>query len=466
MAPDADRPVFIFSEQSLKEVHVAVEGEIDALGQYAALKEARWLRGARTLGDLDTRLRRTSQVLALDGRDDLALEVAPAPEHGAVQVVIRPAPGALRCLAGLDSRGDAVGRFATEGTPASLGGRLRLAGALSVWPCGALGASLRFSPTQYRLKVAEQALAPTFEIATRATDAWGSPSHWRQLGLLAASVVTPNGQHTARLETVLLKDNSSSLGTTLGEPASRATLGYRFADAWHQGETTGAPGGHRSASAELTTTLTNCADNGNFARIGAAWSRTWPLLGTVGGGPFWTLSMGGCFLVPFGERPQVGAQDRLFLGGASSGITQCVPGYKNGGICPEVARNQFRKPQDPETPASKQKLRPFSGGEARVCAASTILCPLPCQKIGWAQPHALCFGAIGGLTDRARPLFSVPTSLEEVASRALRASIGAGVGVPLPGGGFAGIAWALPMWAQQADQQQRLQFWITMGPSV
>lgn len=342
---------------------------------------------------------------------------------------------------------------------------MRVAGALSAWPSGALGASLRFSPTQFRLNVAEQTLAPTFEVATRATDAWGSPSHWRQLGLLAASVATPNGQHTARLETVLLKDQSSSLGHK-AEPASRATLGYRFADAWHHGETTGSPGGHCSASAELSTTLTNSNDDGNFARLGAAWSRTWPLLGTVGGGPFWTLSMGGCFLFPFGERPRICEQDRLYLGGASSGITQCIPGFRNGGVCPEVARNPVRKPQEPETPAANYKLSPFSGGEARVCAASTILCPLPCKKISGVQPHALCFGAIGGLTDQARPLFSMPTSLQEVASRAVRASVGAGVGVPLPGGGFAGIAWALPMWAQQADQQQRLQFWITMGPAV
>jgi outer membrane protein assembly factor BamA len=193
-------------------------------------------------------------------------------------------------------------------------------------------------------------------------------------------------------------------------------------------------------SAELAGLLGDVS----LARTEGAWWQKRPFFaGTLGlsAGFGLALPMGGATaLTPFEER--------FHLGGADVVPGEHLPGFAAHGVGPWALKNV-------QLPGLSGHAAEHLGGDAKL--ASSVSLEWPLTQVAGVQLRGMLFGSVGTLVDR------VGSSLLLDFCRQARASVGVGIGAPLPGGGLLGVSWARPVGAQPTDKQQRLQVHLSFS---
>eukprot|EP00747_Dinoflagellata_sp_TGD_P036161 gnl/TRDRNA2_/TRDRNA2_138308_c1_seq1.p1 gnl/TRDRNA2_/TRDRNA2_138308_c1~~gnl/TRDRNA2_/TRDRNA2_138308_c1_seq1.p1 ORF type:complete len:449 (+),score=63.65 gnl/TRDRNA2_/TRDRNA2_138308_c1_seq1:92-1438(+) len=440
--PDTAGSTIVFAGTPVSAVDVSIDG-LHSRTRAAVLAAAAPVRRAATLGDLDTALRRAAADLApiaASYGDSVAIEVSPGKERGCIHVAFRPPLGWRGVVdLGLDRlelEPSGVARLECRTHADDVGGRPPLSLSLEprVGTGGSFAGTLRMSPI---LPPGAQPLAEV-EITSRVA---GTKGLFGLLGLLglgqcttlgALSLSDPSRKHNLRFEAskgdVVTDSGTSNAALDLPLQTSKTSVGYRFLrDEQHEG------GDLRSASVELAGLAGDVA----HVRAEGLWARSVPFHAG-----FWRLAASGGLVSPLGGK--VPLEDRFFLGGATGGPAGRLPGFSSSSIGPCDSRRD-------------NQGFDYLGGNARWSASAVLSWPLPSAPIAGLRPHVLVFGAAGALVDKAGP-----TLLQDLIGQT-RASVGAGLGTPLPGDGFLGVSLAQPLLARSTDGQQRLQFWFSLG---
>mmetsp|Transcript_62001 Transcript_62001/g.113459 ORF Transcript_62001/g.113459 Transcript_62001/m.113459 type:complete len:459 (+) Transcript_62001:59-1435(+) len=434
---------FIFARTPITNVNIKVEG-LHGRTRLAALAAAEGLHGVENLGSLDARLRSAAAEVgaaACAWGDEVAIEVTPGSDRGTVCVAFRPPLGwRISADAGLDPQlGSALHLQAEHGIPAD-GSRppSRAAGLVSLSQDGIKGA-LSASPEQMSAQ-----WTPTVEMSTQYVNIgpWTTP--FQKAQLMALSLKETSGTHTVRMEAALREvfpDSEASEAVWKAPICSTKTgISYDFlSDAPLE---TGDPQLRRGSVG-----LSGLLGDVTMARAEGTWTCKLPLpvpwVGSV------TTSAGAAFAVPIGAGMPLA--DRFFLGGTLGGPAEQLPGFAYHGVGPTDARKV----------SSSAASRDYLGGNARASASAIYQWPLPPLPVEWGAQdlrlQGMLFGAAGTLVDKVRP--SIVSDLV----RQMRASVGIGVGAPLPHAGFLGVTLAQPLLAKPNDMRQRLQVWLSFG---
>eukprot|EP00931_Biecheleriopsis_adriatica_P119899 TRINITY_DN95072_c0_g1_i1.p1 TRINITY_DN95072_c0_g1~~TRINITY_DN95072_c0_g1_i1.p1 ORF type:complete len:487 (+),score=110.00 TRINITY_DN95072_c0_g1_i1:63-1523(+) len=474
---------YVSSTTPVAEVRTDISG-LTGESRATAKAAAKAAQGARDLGSLHAELRAASERLG----EGVAIDVAPGPSKEVVRVTFRPEHGWwLKCGAGHEGAdfdlASAVG-LKLEGTPAAENGgppplATRVDGFFS-FGRDAFGCSIQASPLLQ--KPGTFTLSPVLEAGLGAAGLTGllegSP---RQLSQHAAvSLADATGKHSLRLKAAFryLRPEEGSAGAIYDLPSlqsSKTSISYNFLQ---ESLPSAEEGSRVAATAELSGLLGDVA----VARAEASWSRWGRLLGGS-----WHLTAALGFAGPL-EGAATPLQERFFLGGgAGQGSGERLLGFAARGLGPHAPR-----PQPEEEPPAPRKLFRFGrsvrgwttetymgvpmangkeaavpqldylGGDARLSTEASIRWPLPLlPAIGKVRLHVMFFGAAGALFEKCRP-----PSLAQDLMQSLRISGGAGIGVPMPGGGFIGFTYAQPFRVLPGDKLQALQLSLSLGNAL
>jgi len=405
------------------------------------------------------------------------VEVSPGPERGRVRVALRPRAGlALATEAGIDARlGPACGLRA-EHLGAGEGARppVRLGlGALAYFGRDAVVGYFRATPT--RIPGWGGSVDAALELAASGAELTrlSGPAQWGQQA--AVSLSGPSRKHSVRLEAASreLFPREGSSEAVLAAPlrSTKTSITYQLLHDARKDDD-GGLGELRRGTLELAGLLGDVA----LAKADCLWTCSRRILGGT-----WGVSAAAGVAVPLASAGTVNLEDRFFLGGAQSGPGERIPGFARRGIGPADARKaadssaapagepgrayrfgrEWQTQTGPATPAAAEApagpALDHVGGEARASVEATLQWPLQVPLAGGFQLHCLLFGAAGSLVGRVGPRL-----LHDLAGE-VRAAAGAGVGVPLPGGGFLGLTCAQPLLAAPGDKQERLQLWLSLG---
>lgn len=170
-------------------------------------------------------------------------------------------------------------------------------------------------------------------------------------------------------------------------------------------------------------------------------------------GPFagtWRLCGGFGMALPFTRSSTTSVtpwEERQFLGGAFGlGAGEGLAGFAPRGVA--SAHNPESKFDD-------------YGGQLRAGGEASYRWPLPVPELPIGNMglklHGFMFGGMGLLLEQARP-----KSTQDLFGR-IRASAGAGVGFPLPGGGFVGVVATAPLRAWPEDSRSRIQLYLSLS---
>jgi len=314
----------------------------------------------------------------------------------------------------------------------------------------------------------------TFEITASGTNLSQSfgPCQVSKLGAVTCSGASK--RHSVRLETAsreLLPDNGSS-EAVLTSPlrSTKSSVSYNYL--YDGREDSGAGLGEiRKASVEWSGFLGDV----ELARAEGILNFSKRLFSGVG-----SISTACGLAIPLADSASAVTpwEDRYFLGGALGGPAARFPGFACQGIGPIDDR---RAPSEgscqadggfadsnqlwplvgpsPEV-AAREATLDHVGGDARASAMATFQWPLPMAPLpvaGGLRLHGIIFGGVGALVREVQP------SIFQDLVKEVRASCGAGIGTPLPGGGFLGITWVNPLIAKTGDTQRNLQLWLSLG---
>mmetsp|Transcript_40219 Transcript_40219/g.87923 ORF Transcript_40219/g.87923 Transcript_40219/m.87923 type:complete len:469 (-) Transcript_40219:210-1616(-) len=455
---DAATRAFVCADEPLGVVEVSIDG-LRGRKRRAAAEAGETLRGARTLGDLDGRLRNAASSLAIHG-EGTVIEVSPGKESAGIRVTFRQQSGAcLSADAGLDEarflepamglRAEFVDREARGPLHMRAGGLLTLSG-------DAFSGTLRLASSLWRNSRTLPTLVPAFEITARGAELTRvGPLQKAKLG--AFTLADTSGRHTLRFEVAARelcpRDEVSEAVWRLPEAlwhlpmrTSKASVGYRFFDDKRPISGTGVSGQLWSASAELAGLLGDVA----AARLTSKWAMTKRL----SGGGIWNICVAGGLMRPLGSKAVSPLEDRFHLGGSYGCLGERFPGFAMRGVGSADHGRQISSTAM-EGSSAKSALN-YSGGDARLNLTTAFQWPLP--RCGPLQGIAV--GSVGSLVEKIRP--SLPVDL----IHQVRGSVGVGVGVPLPWGGFLGLVCSQPVLARQSDQMQRLQVWLSFGATL
>mmetsp|Transcript_102554 Transcript_102554/g.198702 ORF Transcript_102554/g.198702 Transcript_102554/m.198702 type:complete len:483 (+) Transcript_102554:31-1479(+) len=463
--------VYVNADTPVSEVCAFVQG-LHGQVRNAAVAASDSVCRARTLGSLDQQLRSAAVSLEKTTQGEpIAIKVTPGSESGQIYVTFLPQPGPrLGSEAGMDTRLDNALSLQGEQVVPGEGG----------WPCWGLGAgglaglgqnSLSGTLRATRLG---QPLCTTCEITASGTNLSRSfgPCQVSQLG--AVTFAGPSGRHSVRLETAsreLLPDNGSS-EAVLTSPlrSTKSSASYNYLHDGRKDCGTGL-GEIRKASVEFSGFLGDV----ELARAEGIWNFSKRLFSGIGSisaacGVAIPLADSVCAVTPW--------EDRYFLGGALGGPAARFPGFACQGIGPTDDRRtpsegSWKEHGDAEDGsqhwpvvapsadvAAREAMLDHVRGDAMASAMATFQWPLPVAPLpiaGGLRLHGIIFGGVGALVRQVQP------SIFQDLADEVRASCGAGIGTPLPGGGFLGITWAHPLMAKTGDKQRNLQLWLSLG---
>jgi len=469
---------FVYAETPVSDVHVSVEG-LHGSTRMTALAAAEVARSARTLGGLDRRLRQVAASFAtVPHGEEVFIEVSPGSEKGCINVAFRPQPGLrLASEAGLEAQLDPALSLQAEqvvsADSAQPSARFGLSG-LAGLGRDAIAASAKATPL--RLPGLGSSVTATAELTASGANLTRPNGPRQSVQLGAVSFGDPSGTHTVRVESAsreLFPSEGSSEAVLAGPLRSTKTsISYQ---ALHDGRQDGSGLGElRRGRLELAGLLGDVA----LAKADCLWACSRRILGGTGS---ISAALGMAVpLAPDGARNTCW-EDRFFLGGSLAGPSERLPGFSSCGIGPTDTRKPTNDAEVP--PGQLRKVFRFSrdwqvetglaapaaanvdrkvpvdhiGGDARASVEAKVQWPIHAPLAGGLQLHWLIFGAAGSLVGRVRPQL-----FRDLAGE-LRASVGAGVGTPLPGGGFLGLACAQPLLYKPGDDQQRLQLWLSLG---
>jgi len=475
---------YVNANTPVSSVQVSVEG-LRGPARTAALAAAAAARSAQTLGGLDRSLRDAAQSFTtVPNGDAVVIQVSPGPEKGCINVAFRPRPGCfLVTEAGLDRQLDTAFGVQAKHVDVDDGGHppvLLGLGGLAGLGRGAVSTSFRATPV--RLPGWGSSVNATFELTAAGANLTGADGPRQRSQIGAVSFSGPADRHSVRFEAAtrqLLPSEGSSEAVSSGPLQSMKTsVKYQILHDGRKEDGSGF-GELRRGTLELAGLLGDVA----LAKADCLWACSCRLLGGT-----WSISGALGMAVPLVSGRATNLEDRFFLGGAVSGPGERLPGFAGRGVGPADARKaadwapddapaqagrpktefKFGKDWRTETglaaPGASNAVRKVRydhiGGDARACVETTLQWPMHVPLGGGLQLHWLLFGAAGSLVGRVWPQL-----LHDLAGE-VRATAGAGVGVPLPGGGLLGVTCAQPLIAKASDVQQRLQVWLSLGSLI
>lgn len=431
---------YIAADTPVNDVCVFVDG-LHGQTRQAALEAAQRLRNTTTLGRLN------AELIEVSGRlPGAAVDVGPGANKGSVSVTFRPEHG-CHVVANAGNEGlpglNSGFSLRVDGTPAAEGEgppplRLSAEGRCCLEE-EAMRCSLTASPTKHSWPV-----MPSLQLGLGVAGLMTHPLRTESSGHLIFTDVL--GRHTLKLSAASrdLRPKQGSAFLKLPLQSSKTSVSYHFL--------TDSADRRLAACVELAGLLGDVT----LGRCEACWMRQGPLLGgrwQVRGQLGMAKALGGSILP---------LEERFFLGGASGGLQRFL-GFAAHGLGPASYEQRESKArfglvkglgglQAMRSGSVMESTGPgsFMGGDTRASVEAVLSFPLGPMQL-------MSFGTLGLLVNR-----SSLKSMEDVAQN-FRASLGAGVGYPLPGGGHLAATFSLPIQAVEGDALRPFQVSLNFG---
>jgi outer membrane protein assembly factor BamA len=267
-------------------------------------------------------------------------------------------------------------------------------------------------------------LAPVFEFVARQAEVSGRTGPTQTAFTAGVSLADATGRHSLRFQAASREVNpdKSSLSVCHDQlQSTKTSVEYGFCSETRAGEEVGSSGQIKHVSAELAGLFGDVS----LARVCGLWSFTKRIFGagvcnfSATGGLATALENGqGTTSLPL--------EDRFFRGGASGGPGERLHGFAARGVGPD-----------------------YRGGQARLSVSTFMRWPIPlCGPL-----QLTTFGSVGTLSGIGRASRGIFDNLAEQ----VRASVGAGVGVPLSNGGFVGLTYSQPLFTKAGDKLEPFQ---------
>ncbi|CAL1168996.1 unnamed protein product [Cladocopium goreaui] len=435
---------YIAADTPVNDVRVFVDG-LHGQTRQAALEAAQRLRSATTLGRLNAELIEVSERLP-----GAAVDVGPGANKGSVSVTFRPEHGChLVANAGNEGLPGLNSAFSlrVDGTPAAEGEgppplRVSAEGRCCLEE-EAMRCSLTASPTKHSWPV-----MPSLQLGVGMAGLMTHPLRTESSGHLIFTDVL--GRHTLKLSAASrdLRPKEGSAFLKLPLQSSKTSVSYHFL----KDSSASSQPQRLAACLELAGLLGDVT----LGRFEACWMRQGPLLGGR-----WQLrgELGVAKALGGSTLP---LEERFFLGGASGGLQRFL-GFAAHGLGPASFEQRESKARFGlvkglgglnaiRSGSVMERTGPgsFLGGDTRASVEAVLSFPLGPMQL-------MSFGTLGLLVNR-----SCLKSMDDL-SQNFRASLGAGVGYPLPGGGHLAATFSLPIQAVEGDALRPFQVSVSFG---
>ncbi|CAE7150864.1 unnamed protein product [Symbiodinium pilosum] len=445
-------PRYVPANTPLDFVKVFIEG-LQGEARASALRAEKRLRECPTLGKLNAELNAVADELG-----DGVVEVTPGPREGIVCVTLRPEHGGhVLARAGQEPllSGSAFA-LKFDATPAAASGppplRVSTEGVWNLAQEG-LGGYITAAPL---IRSGAWSVLPSLELGYGLGGLLGFTGPAWQRSHLQACLADRLGRHKVRLG-YASRDLRTEDAAMLGFPlqSSKTSISYQFLNSYG----TETLGGQVGLFGEVAGLLGDV----KVARAEASWSQRGALLAGI-----WQVSAGAALAKPLFDA-QMPWEERLFLGGVTGqGVGERLFGFKPHGLGPlkrEERSSEARRfglaygrgglgtYSTAEPTRVETGKVDFLGGDTRASVEGWMRWPMP-MGLGL---YVFAFGAAGVLVERRQ--VSEPADI----LRNIRAALGLGIGVPLPGGGHLAVTYSQPVQAVAGDRVQAFQLSLSLN---
>jgi len=433
----------------INSVYVRFKG-LKRISPHSLIGECNALAGVRTLGGIehalnDALVRLHELELLKSVQTELSLD-----QHGAVTIDLVVEERARECT--LSGNVDKKGQMSCDlrvVQPAAFGGTMSAMASVGSTASGAQDFVLRLSTPRFL----GQRCLWSLDLARSAVDEREASSYSERVTHTVMKLTDRTGMHSIFAEAALRSLFPADRG--LRVPSSevlqakldsvKTSITYTFAWTGATPSITTLHGGPAClrGSIEAAGLLGDVNFLRGEAHAGATWRLPWCLR--------WHVASWFGLLWPFRQK-QSCLQDRFFLGG-SSGSSSVFKGFAHRGIGPVG----FCETRDAANPP--HQLTDALGGDAMASAYSavSIPCPIPLSLGGASIDGSLfAFVGLGGLAQHQLGIKSRTRILQDLRT-SIRASVGAGLALPMAGLGSLELTFAQPFKVRHHDIQQRWQ---------